>query len=121
MNHKILVVLTCFSLFASCSDEDETFEPEFPKLSKTELNNFLSTETISLKFGNSNWTFSADDMQAAGIRDAGAELNVGATTRHVGGDGHGSSLTGPGHNLGFLLVVLRIEDRVDDSGLLQVP
>jgi hypothetical protein len=63
MNHKVLVVLTFFSLLASCSDEK--IEPEYPTITQGELNSFLSRETIFLNFGNTNWTFSIGDMQAS--------------------------------------------------------
>ena len=36
----------------------------------------------------------ADDVQAARVRDAGAEHDVGAATGHVGGDGHRAGLAG---------------------------
>ena len=64
MTHKILAVLTFFSLLASCSDEK--VEPEYPAISKTELDNFLSKETILLNFANTQWSFSIGDMQASG-------------------------------------------------------
>lgn len=48
MTNKILAVLTFFSLLASCSDEK--VGPEYPAISKTELDNFLSKETIFFKF-----------------------------------------------------------------------
>jgi len=64
MVYKILAVLTFFSLLTSCSDEQ--FEPEYPTISKAELDNFLSRETILLNFSNKHWTFGIADMQASG-------------------------------------------------------
>lgn len=64
MIHKILAVLTFFSLLTSCSDEK--VEPEYPTISKAELDNFLSKETILLNFANTYWSFSIGDMQASG-------------------------------------------------------
>ena len=64
MNYKILVVVTFFSLLASCSNEK--VEPEYPALSKAEQDNFLSRENIFLNFGNTNWSFSIGDMQVYG-------------------------------------------------------
>src|SRR5690606_35447373 len=58
--------------------------------------------------------FRADDVEAADIRDAWSELNVSATTGHVGGDGHGARLARAGHDLGFLHVILRVQHRVWD-------
>ena len=48
-----------------------------------------------------------------------AELDVGAAARHVGGDRYGAGTTGLGDDLGFLLVVAGIQDRVRDLLLLQ--
>ena len=64
MTHKILAVLTFFSLLASCSDEK--VEPEYPAISKAELDNFLSKETILLNFAKTQWSFSVGEMQASG-------------------------------------------------------
>jgi hypothetical protein len=64
MIYKILVVLAFFSLLTSCSDEK--VEPEFPTISKAELDNFLSRETISLNFTSTYWSFSTGNMQAYG-------------------------------------------------------
>ncbi len=47
------------------------------------------------------------------------ELNIGTTTRHVGGDGYGAGLTGFGNNLGFTLVLLGVQDLVVDLPQLQ--
>ena len=63
--------------------------------------------------------FRADDVQAADVGHAGAELNVGAAAGHVGGDGDGAALAGAGDDFGFLLVIFRVEDGVDDALLLQ--
>ena len=41
-----------------------------------------------------------------------AEQNVGPSAGHVGGDGHRPLTAGLGHELGFLGVVLRVEDHV---------
>ena len=51
----------------------------------------------------------ADDVQAAVARDAVAELDVGAAAGHVGGDRHLGVLAGILDDLGFLLVILRVE------------
>ena len=53
------------------------------------------------------------------IGHARPELNVGAAAGHVGGDGHRAALAGARDDLGFLLVILRVQDGVDDSRLLQ--
>ncbi len=59
--------------------------------------------------------FAADHVQAAHVRDAGAEFDVGAAARHVGGDGDGAALPRAGDDLGFLLVVFGIEHVVRDA------
>ena len=48
-----------------------------------------------------------------------AQHDVGTTAGHVGGHGDGAELAGLGHDLGFLLVVLGVEDVVLHAGLLQ--
>ncbi|KAF1057264.1 MAG: hypothetical protein GAK45_02501 [Pseudomonas citronellolis] len=48
-----------------------------------------------------------------------AQQDVGTTTGHVGGDGQGARRTGLGDDLGFLLVVLGVQDLVVDAFLLQ--
>ena len=50
---------------------------------------------------------------------AGAEFDVGAAAGHVGGDGHGAALAGARDDLGFLLVILGVEDGVDDALALE--
>ncbi len=57
----------------------------------------------------------ADDVQAAGVRHAGAKFDVGAAAGHVGGDGDTTSLAGARDDFGFLLMVLGVEDGVDDA------
>ena len=49
-----------------------------------------------------------------------AELDVGAAAGHVGGDGDGARAAGLGDDLGFLLVVARVQHVVRDLGLLQL-
>ena len=56
----------------------------------------------------------ADDVEPAGALHPGAEFDVRAAARHVGRNGHGARLAGPGHNLGFLEVEFRVEDIVRD-------
>ena len=46
--------------------------------------------------------------------DAGAQLDVGAAARHVGGDRDRAALAGARDDFGFLLVILRVEHRVED-------
>ena len=46
----------------------------------------------------------ADDVEAAALRHAGAEFNVGAAARHVGGDRDRARLAGAGDDLRFLHV-----------------
>ena len=57
-------------------------------------------------------------IRASEISDAFAELNVGAPTGHVGGDGEGAFLSGAGDDFSLLAVILGVEDRVRD--LLQL-
>ena len=58
--------------------------------------------------------FGADDVQAAELGDAVAELDVGAAAGHVGGDRHPAFLAGLRHDLGLDLVVLGVQDLVFD-------
>src|SRR4029077_8212145 len=51
----------------------------------------------------------AADGQPAQVRDAGPQLDVGAAAGHVRGDRHGAALARVRDDLGFLLVVLRIQ------------
>ena len=48
-----------------------------------------------------------------------AEHNVGATTSHIGGDGHRTELTGLRNDLGLALMVLGIQDGVRHALALQ--
>jgi len=63
----------------------------------------------------------ADDRQPAFLDDALAQLDVGASARHVGGDGDGAGLPRLRHDLGLLFgaVLLGIEDVVGDALALQ--
>src|SRR5437660_1707632 len=60
-------------------------------------------------------------MQAAEIRNALAQLDVGATTGHVRGDCYRTALPGARNNLGFLLMILGVQNRMHDPNLLQHP
>ena len=46
-----------------------------------------------------------------------AQQDVGTTTGHVGGDGHGAVASGLGHDVGLALMVLGVEDLVRDTAL----
>ena len=48
-----------------------------------------------------------------------AEQDVGAASCHVGGDGHRARAARLGHDFGFLVVVLRVEDHVLDAAALE--
>ena len=50
-----------------------------------------------------------------------AQHDVRTTSGHVGGDGHGPQLTGLGHDLGLLLMVLGVQHRVGHVFPLQHP
>ena len=54
-------------------------------------------------------SFGADDVQAAVLGHAFAQLDVGAAAGHVGGDRHLRVLAGVFDDFGLLLVVLRVE------------
>ena len=51
----------------------------------------------------------ADDGQTAGLLNLGGELDVGASARHIGGDGDSALLAGLSHDVSLLLVELRIQ------------
>ena len=48
-----------------------------------------------------------------------AQLNIGATARHVGGDRYGTKLACIGHNLGLLFVLARIQHIVRHTRIFQ--
>ena len=53
------------------------------------------------------------------LGDAFAELNVGSTTGHVGGDGDGAFLSGGLDDFGFLTVEFGVENLVGNLGFLE--
>ncbi len=59
--------------------------------------------------------FRTDDAEAAHVGHAFAELDVGAATGHVRRDHHRALLAGQRHDLGFLFVLLGVEDAVRDA------
>src|SRR5206468_7745557 len=65
--------------------------------------------------------FGAYHVQAPGIRHAAAQLDVGASSRHVSRDGNRAALAGPSNDFSFLLMILGIEDGVDDARFLEHP
>ena len=56
----------------------------------------------------------ADNGQTAGGTYGRRQLDIGTTTGHVGGDGHGSRLSGLGHDFGLALVQLGVQHVVFD-------
>ena len=56
----------------------------------------------------------ADDGQTAGFLHARSKLDIGTTTCHVGGDGHGARLPGFLDDLCFLEVQLGVQHVVRD-------
>ena len=56
---------------------------------------------------------------AAGDEAAVAELDVGASTRHVGGNGDGPRLSRASYDLCFTLVLFRVEDCMLNSLLAE--
>ena len=58
----------------------------------------------------------SQDVKPAQFHHPLAEHDVRTSTGHVGGDGHGFRLTGPGHDLRLLLVVLGIENGMGNPG-----
>ena len=65
--------------------------------------------------------FAADDVKATDVRNSLAEFDVGAAAGHVRGDGDGAVLAGASNDLGFLLMVLRVQNVVRDAGALEHP
>ena len=51
-------------------------------------------------------------MQAAERDDLGRELDIGAASRHVGRHGDAARLAGAGDDVGFLLVLARVQHHV---------
>ena len=66
-------------------------------------------------------TLGAEHVQTTNSRHALAELDVGAATRHVRGDGDGPALAGAGDDFRLLLVILGVEDGVNQTFLLEHP
>src|SRR5918994_544650 len=62
---------------------------------------------------------SAEDVEAAEIADAFAELDVDATAGHVRRDRDGADLAGVLDDLGLALVLLRVQDVVRDAAALE--
>jgi hypothetical protein len=58
-------------------------------------------------------------VQAAEIRHAVAERDVGAPAGHVGRHRYGAELSGAGHDLRFGAVVARVEDGVLEAKRVQ--
>ena len=59
-------------------------------------------------------TFRADDGKTAGLLHAWAELDIGTTTRHVGGDCHSTRKAGVFDDLSFFEVQLSVQHVVFD-------
>src|SRR6185369_15526902 len=64
-------------------------------------------------------TLGGKNVEAANPGNAFAEFDVRAAARHVRRDGDCAPLAGAGNDLGFLLVILRVEDGVDKLLALQ--
>ena len=56
-----------------------------------------------------------DDRKSSGFLDFRGKLDVGSSSGHVGGDGHGRSLACLGHDLGLAGMLLGIQHIVTDS------
>ncbi len=54
-------------------------------------------------------TFRSDDGETSRLLHLGRKLDIGTTSRHIGGYGHGTLLSGLSHNVGLLLMELRVE------------
>ena len=65
--------------------------------------------------------FRAQHVQTAHFGHAGAELDVRAAARHVRGDGDGAALAGARDNFRFLLVIFRVQDRMNQSIAFEHP
>ena len=63
--------------------------------------------------------FGADHVKPADAGDAFAQLDVGAASGHVGGDGDGAGFPGERDYFGLLSVVFGIQDLVVDAGAAQ--
>ena len=57
-------------------------------------------------------TLGTDDGQTTSLLHFGAQLDIGTTTGHVGGNGHGTALTSLSHDVGLLLVQFGIQHLV---------
>jgi hypothetical protein len=64
-------------------------------------------------------TFSANNVQPADIGDAGAKFDIRSTASHVGGNCDRAPLACARHDLGFLLVILGIQHRMNDPFALE--
>ena len=58
-------------------------------------------------------------LRRSWLRHARPELNVGSATGHIGGDRYRTGLSGEGDDLGFALVVLRVQNVVRNPPALE--
>ena len=63
--------------------------------------------------------FGANDGQTAGLLDAFAQLDVGTTAGHVGGNRHRACAAGLGHDIGLFLMQLGVQDVVRYAAALE--
>ena len=63
--------------------------------------------------------FQANDMQSPQLGDTRTQIDVGAASRHVGGDGDSAPLSRLGDDGGFLRVLPGVEDAMGNAGGLE--
>ena len=74
---------------------------------------------FSSPFGSRSRDFLGQALLPGHVLGVAAEQNVRAAAGHVGGDDHVVLAAGLGDDLGFLRVVLGVEDDVLDAALLE--
>ena len=108
-------------------DPDQAFRTEEPHQIILQGNVEFGFSRVSLTAGPSAelvinpsgfMALGTHDLQAAGGNGLLVQLNIGTTTGHVRRDRHGSVDTGIGHDLGFDIMELGVQNLVRDASSL---
>ena len=84
-----------------------------------EVDVLLVVDELLLAFRQPLGRLVGQRLAARHVVGIASQQDVGAAPGHVGGDGHRARAPRLGHDLGFLVVVLRVEDHVPDAAALE--